>query len=274
MTTGTILVADDSPNIREILQMNLESLGYTVILAEDGEKALERLDADHPDLLIVDVMMPKVNGFQICRRVKSSPASEPTPVILLTARSQEEDVFWGKDCGADEYITKPFSTKELEKSVARLMKDRQARQSGLPAGARGELQKRRAQGGACEMLALEWDIRGMDTFRKKYGEIKFSEALRALREDAEKFLEDRKDEGPVDVHETFGLYLVLSGGPSEALPAARALATRLGSLAATFYGDEDRVRGHIPIRDPRTGHEERLPLLAFTARIEQVGAAA
>jgi DNA-binding response OmpR family regulator len=108
-----ILVADDSQGIREFLQMTLESLGYSVTLAEDGESALDRIDKAQPDLMIIDVMMPKVNGFQICRRVKSNPETRETPVILLTARVQEEDVFWGHDCGADEYITKPFKTERV-----------------------------------------------------------------------------------------------------------------------------------------------------------------
>ena len=119
-----ILVADDSQGIRDLLQMSLESLGYTVVLAEDGESALERIDEARPDLMIIDVMMPKVNGFQICRRVKSNPETKETPVILLTAKVQEEDVFWGHDCGADEYITKPFKTDHLEAKVDHLLRRR------------------------------------------------------------------------------------------------------------------------------------------------------
>jgi twitching motility two-component system response regulator PilH len=274
MTSGKILVADDSPNIREILQMNLEAIGYSVIVAEDGERALQQLDSEHPDLMIVDVMMPKVNGFQICRRVKSNPATDATPVVLLTARSQEEDVFWGKDCGADAYITKPFSTKELEKTIARLLRQREARQAGLAEGARGELVRRRQEGTPGEMIALEWDTRIMDVFRKKYGEIKFSEALHALRAEAEKYLEDHHDEGPVDVHEAFGLYVVLKGNAEEALQAAQDMASRLSVFAATFYADEDRARGHISLRDPRSGREEKLPLLSFTARLDAASPAA
>jgi DNA-binding response OmpR family regulator len=255
--TGKILVADDSPNIREILQMNLEGLGYSVMVAEDGEKAVRMIAETHPDLMVVDVMMPKVNGFQICRKVKSDPHTEDMPIILLTARSQEEDVFWGKDCGADEYITKPFSTKELERTVVRLMKLRQDQMAG-----------RRAQ-----IVALEWDPRAMDIFRKKYGEVKFSAALRALREESERFLEDHDDPGPVDVHETFGLSVVVSGTKKKALALGKELAGRLGDLAGTFYGDEDRTRGYIPFRDPRIGHEERLALLGISARIERPEAA-
>jgi DNA-binding response OmpR family regulator len=119
--SGTILIADDSQAVRDILQMSLETLGYSVLIAEDGERAMERIQSASPDLIIADVMMPKVNGFQICRRVKSDPATRRTPVILLTARSGQEDVFWGKDCGADEYMTKPFSPSRVVQRVGEVL---------------------------------------------------------------------------------------------------------------------------------------------------------
>src|SRR5213592_4131689 len=119
-----ILIADDSPNIREILKMSLETDGYSVVLAEDGEQALAMVTDEKPDLVIIDVMMPKVNGFQVCRRVKTERTTHDVPVIMLTAKSAQQDVYWGKDCGADEYLTKPFSTKELVKTIDRLLKVR------------------------------------------------------------------------------------------------------------------------------------------------------
>jgi len=264
--TGKILVADDSPSIREILQMNLETLGYSVVLAEDGEKALQQLGQERPDLIIVDVMMPKVNGFQICRRVKSNPATQATPVILLTARSQQEDVFWGKDCGADEYMTKPFSTKELERAITRLLKRHQDQQAGRASGVREEHKQRRARGLQSQIVALEWDSRAMDIFRKKYGEMKFSELQRTLRDEVEKFLEERKDPGPVEMHDALGLAVVLSGPAPEAIKAGQELAARLTTQTGSFYSPDDVARGHIPFRNPRSGHEENLPLLSFTAR--------
>ena len=265
--SGTILVADDSQIIREMLQMNLQTLGYNVILAEDGERAIERINDHHPDLLIVDVMMPKVNGFQICRRVKSDPATRETPVILLTARAQEEDVFWGKDCGADEYITKPFKTRELEGTVARLL-SRRLDQAGGGSSLEREQQRRRDQGGECHVIMLRWNPLAMDIFRKKYGEIRFSEALRALRQAAETFLLERKEPGPVGVHVPFGLSALLVGDTAQAGKSGRDLGARLDALAATFYDPEDRARGHVSFRDPRSGREEHLPLLSFTASIE------
>jgi DNA-binding response OmpR family regulator len=265
--SAKILVADDSPNIRDILKMNLETLGYAVLLAEDGEKALDHIAREHPDLLIVDVMMPKVNGFQICRKVKSSPQTHSTPVILLTARSTQEDVFWGKDCGADEYMTKPFSTKDLEKAVGRLLRRKQDQAEGRATGVEEEQRRRQQKGEASQIVTLELDPRAMDIFRKKYGEVKFSEMHRVLRDEAEKFLEESHDPGPVDIHDTFGLSVVLGGTPADATKKGQDLAARLNTLAGTFYSADDWARGHIPFRDPRSGREEKLPLLAFIPRL-------
>ncbi len=262
--TGRILVADDSQAVRDILQMSLETLGYKVVVAEDGERAMERIQSEHPDLIIADVMMPKVNGFQICRRVKSDPATRSTPVILLTARSGQEDVFWGKDCGADEYITKPFRTQDLEQTINRLLQGPTAKAPAPEAS--GDKKRRKSKGG--QIVMLRWDPRAMDVFRKKYGEIKFSEAMRVLRADAEVFLKEREEPGPVGVHVPIGLSAVIGGKPPEAIAVGKDLAARLNALALTFYSGEDRVLGHIRFRDPRSGHEEHLPLLAFTPGID------
>ncbi len=260
-----ILVADDSQGIREMLQMSLESLGYSVIVAEDGERALERIDEAKPDLLIVDVMMPKVNGFQVCRRVKSNPETRETPVILLTARIQEEDVFWGRDCGADEYITKPFRTQELQDTVDRLLRRRRMANTG-PLG----LTRLRTvrQNVESQIVMMRWDPGAMDVFRKKYGEIRFSEALQALRAATEKFLSKRREGGPAGVHVPFGLSVVLAGSGPQALRTAQDLVAMLNSLAATFYDEPDRSRGYINFRNPRTQKTEKLPLLSFAARID------
>jgi DNA-binding response OmpR family regulator len=263
--SGTILIADDSQAVRDILRMSLETLGYTVVLAEDGERAMERIAAQSPDLIIVDVMMPKVNGFQICRRVKSDPHTRRTPVILLTARSGQEDIFWGKDCGADDYITKPFKTHELEQTIDRLLRERQGAGADAP-DLHQQRRRRVAEGG--QILMLRWDPRAMDVFRKKYGEIAFSRMLDALKSEAERVLEERREPGPVGVHVPVGLSAVVSGAPAQAILLGQELARRLDALALTLYDGDDRLQGCIRFRDPRSGREERLPLLSFTPGID------
>jgi hypothetical protein len=216
-------------------------------------------------LLIIDVMMPKVNGFQICRRVKSNPDTRETPVILLTARVQAEDVFWGHDCGADEYITKPFRTDDLQQTVERLLRRREQ-----AANARAMADRSGHGDEHSQIVMMRWDPRAMDVFRKKYGEIRFSETLLALKAAAQTFIKERRQSGTVGVHVPFGLSVVLQGSGPEALVAAQDLVETLNTLAETFYEENDRSRGHIRFRDPRTGRTELLPLLSFAARIDPV----
>jgi DNA-binding response OmpR family regulator len=116
-----ILIADDDEDIRELVVFRLERSGYDVMAAPDGEEAF-RLALDRtPDLAVLDVMMPKVDGYELTRRLRSNEATSRMPVILLTARAQEEDVARGFEAGADDYIRKPFSPQELRARVQTLL---------------------------------------------------------------------------------------------------------------------------------------------------------
>ncbi|NLA04224.1 MAG: response regulator, partial [Firmicutes bacterium] len=101
-----ILVVDDERPIAEILKYNLEKEGFEVILAYDGEEALRRLEQDEPDLILLDIMLPKKDGFDVCREIR---AQREIPIIMLTAKESETDKVLGLELGADDYVTKPFS---------------------------------------------------------------------------------------------------------------------------------------------------------------------
>jgi DNA-binding response OmpR family regulator len=109
----TILVADDEEDLRELVTYRLSRSGYNVIGAEDGQKALELAAERTPDLMVLDVMMPKLDGYELTRRVRAEEALRSIPVILLTARSQESDIDRGFEVGADDYLRKPFNPDEL-----------------------------------------------------------------------------------------------------------------------------------------------------------------
>jgi len=117
--TRTILVVDDSPAELKLMQMALEGRGYQILTAADGQQALERAAEYHPDLIVLDVVLPKKNGFQVCRQIKSEPATRDIKVIMVTNKTQESDRFWGMKQGADEYITKPIQPQILLESVER-----------------------------------------------------------------------------------------------------------------------------------------------------------
>jgi DNA-binding response OmpR family regulator len=106
----TILTADDDPQLLRLVSRNLELEDYEVITASDGQQALERIETQMPDLVLLDVMMPKMDGFTVCQRVRAFSA---VPIILITARGQDQDKVRGLDLGADDYLTKPFSVDEL-----------------------------------------------------------------------------------------------------------------------------------------------------------------
>lgn len=108
-----ILVVDDEKNIIELLRFRLEQEGYRVLEAEDGRTALDLITQDPPDLVILDVMLPELDGFAVCRAMRADPRTREVPVIMLSARGQELDKVWGLELGADDYVTKPFSVREL-----------------------------------------------------------------------------------------------------------------------------------------------------------------
>ncbi len=119
--TATILVVDDDEVIQRLLVVNFEMEGYTVVTASDGVEALERAGADRPDLVLLDVMMPRMDGIEVLRRLRSGAATARVPVILLSAKAQAADIARGTDAGADDYVTKPFDPGELLDKVAMLI---------------------------------------------------------------------------------------------------------------------------------------------------------
>lgn len=113
----TVLVVDDSPTERGLVLAALEGKGYRILTAEDGEAALEKAEKEHPDLVLLDVILPKKNGFQVCRQLKTTPETQDIRIILVTSKTQDSDRFWGLKQGADDYLTKPFDGTELIKRL-------------------------------------------------------------------------------------------------------------------------------------------------------------
>ncbi|MDT8896936.1 MAG: response regulator transcription factor [Thermanaerothrix sp.] len=116
-----ILVVDDDPTLNELVRLNLERKGFAVYCAEDGEEALRLAYQVHPDVIILDIMMPRVDGYEVCRRLR---ALTDVPILFLTAKSRDTDVLRGFDVGADDYMRKPFSLRELEARILALLKRR------------------------------------------------------------------------------------------------------------------------------------------------------
>ncbi len=113
----TVLIADDDADIRELVAFKLGQAGYTVLAVGDGVAALEAARTASPDLVILDLMMPGLSGLDVCAELRRSPATASLPVIMLTAKAQEQDVTTGFATGADDYVVKPFSPRELVSRV-------------------------------------------------------------------------------------------------------------------------------------------------------------
>jgi DNA-binding response OmpR family regulator len=263
-----ILVADDSDNIRNVLQLNFEWKGYEVLAAADGEEAVRLVDRMRPDLIILDVMMPRKNGFQVCRQVKSDSRTSDIPVIILTAKNQKEDRHWGQDCGADEYITKPFNTPALEKVVERLLEHAVGEVADEDEGKKEDsrlqesLDRTIAEGVACGVGHLRLDAKPLMVHRQKYGEILhgpiFEVVVGAIidvlgREHQDVVMEEDRD-----------CFLILITATAERVRAIQREIVECSNLRIIdCYGKEDRERGFVASRDFHTREEIQIPLVTL-----------
>ncbi len=126
-----VLVVEDDPSLAVMLRYNLEKLGYQVEEAADGQEALLRVAEQAPDLLLLDWMLPSLSGIEVCRQIRRRPQTRDLPIIMLTARTEEQDSIRGLNTGADDYITKPFSMEALAARVRALLRRAQPQASGL-----------------------------------------------------------------------------------------------------------------------------------------------
>ncbi|MBP7051203.1 MAG: response regulator [Phycisphaerae bacterium] len=122
MAKAVILVVDDEEDIRELVELNLDREGYRVLTCETGEQALAVARAQTPDLIVLDLMLPGIDGLEVCKRLKANPTLQQIPVVMLTAKGEESDIVAGLELGADDYVTKPFSGKVLVARVRRLLR--------------------------------------------------------------------------------------------------------------------------------------------------------
>lgn len=119
-----ILIVDDEPGMVDAIRMRLEANNYDVIIARDGGEGLIKARAENPDLVILDVMLPNMDGFMVCRMLKFDEKYSHIPVVMLTARTQDSDAKKGKEVGADAYVKKPFKAEELLKTISNLIDTR------------------------------------------------------------------------------------------------------------------------------------------------------
>lgn len=126
MDPACILVVDDSPTALKAIGDALDGAGYRVVTARDGEEALTVAQREHPDLIVLDIVLPKKNGYQVCRQLRRDPAIEHVKILLLSCKSEDSDRFWGQKQGADDYLTKPIRSCDLIDKAAKMLAGRTA----------------------------------------------------------------------------------------------------------------------------------------------------
>ena len=127
MNANKILIVDDEPDIMELVSYNLKKAGFAVSSASDGEEALRMIREKHFDLIVLDLMLPGIHGMELCRILRNNPKTAHIPIIMLTAKGEETDKIQGLETGADDYMTKPFSPKELIARVKAILRRRSRR---------------------------------------------------------------------------------------------------------------------------------------------------
>jgi diguanylate cyclase (GGDEF)-like protein len=262
-----VLVVDDDPDIARFIEVNLRTHGFEVHLASDGVEALERAQELRPDLVLVDVMMPRMDGFQVVDRLRSDPRTSSVSIIMLTAKALTADKVLGITTGADDYIIKPFDPVELVARVkGTLRRAREMRAisplTGLPGNARiqEEIQTRIRSGRPFALLYADLD--NFKSYNDHYGFLRGDEALRAVgRVIQEVALEHGGNQ--VFVGHLGGDDFVLVSPIDMAEELCTLIIERCDREILFLYDPEDRERGYIEVEN-RQGRIEQFPPLSIS----------
>jgi diguanylate cyclase (GGDEF)-like protein len=265
--TDRLLVVDDDPDIARFIEVNLRTHGFEVHLASDGVEALERAREIRPDLVLVDVMMPRMDGFQVVDHLRSDPRTANTSIIMLTAKALTADKVLGITAGADDYIIKPFDPVELVARVkGTLRRAREMRAisplTGLPGNARihDELLNRIASG---EHFALLYaDLDNFKAYNDHYGFLRGDDALRAVA----RCVQDTALEiggAKAFVGHLGGDDFVLITPVEIAEDLCKAMLAECHRVVPGLYEPGDIERGYIELEN-RQGKLERFPLLSIS----------
>lgn len=265
--TERILVVDDDRDIARFVEVNLQAEGYEVQLASDGEEGLTKALETPPDLALVDVMMPGMDGFELVERLRTDPRTSNMSIIMLTAKSLTADKVLGLTSGADDYIIKPFDPVELVARVRGTLKRAEEMRAsspltGLPGNTRIQEQIGRLIATETPFALIYADLDNFKSYNDHYGflrgDVAIKTAARILLE------EGRKAIGPdAFVGHMGGDDFVLISPPELAEALCRTVIHRFEEAIENLYEEEDRNRGYVEIRN-RRGELQRRPLLSIS----------
>jgi diguanylate cyclase (GGDEF)-like protein len=267
MSCGTVLVVDDDLDVAAFIEANLRIEGFDVLVAYDGIEALEVINAKLPDLALVDVMMPKMDGIEVVRRLRSAVATASLPVIMLTAKSLPADRVVGLTAGADDYIVKPFDTLELVarvRSTLRRNADMRAVSplTGLPGNHRinEEIEFRTKEGSSFAVCHVDLD--NFKAFNDRYGWLRGDDVIELLASTL-KLAAARAGPPQPFIGHVGGDDFVVVCTPEQVEQLCSCAVERFDKGVIALHEPDDVARGYLSVID-RQGHERQHPLTSVS----------
>jgi len=265
-----ILVVDDDPDIARFVEVNLRSAGYDVAVAGDGEEALEKAGDLRPDLVLLDVMMPRIDGFEVAQRLRKNPQTANTSIIMLTAKALSADKVTGLQAGADDYIIKPFDPIELLARVkGTLRRAKEMRNlsplTGLPGNIRIQEEIERQVREGRPFAVLYCDLDNFKTYNDQKGFVRGDRLIQSTA----KIIQDAvvaSDGVEGFVGHVGGDDFVAIVDPELAEDVARAICQHFDAGRIEFYEPEDLERGYVRMED-RKGVLQDIPLVGVSVGI-------
>jgi diguanylate cyclase (GGDEF)-like protein len=267
MAEGTVLVVDDSSTIREIVRSWLSKAGFTVVIASDGLEALNKLEEIIPDLILLDIEMPRLNGYDTCREIRNNLRTSNVPVIMLTSRADVDDKIMGLEFGADDYVTKPCDSRELtarvEANIRRSTQEREASPlTGLPGNVQihDQIEKRIKLGRSFALFYL--DIDNFKCFNDGCG---FTQGDKVIRVLADMITDTVSKMGnPTDfVGHIGGDDFILISSPEKVDSICREIIQKFDSQVPNLYSEADRTRGYI-YAENREGKKSKCGIMTLS----------
>jgi diguanylate cyclase (GGDEF)-like protein len=272
--TQRILIVDDEEHIRKIVKFQLEKAGYQVAVAEDGVQALRTVEELRPDLILMDLMMPNMDGYEVTRRLKANYQTSQIPVIMVTAKAALESKLQGYEDGANDYITKPFAINELLVRVKNVLQWSQMQRhanplTGLPGNVSIEDEVTRRIASEARFVFMYADIDNFKAFNDFYGYRRGDDAIKLT---AEVIVEAVKSRGNGDdfVGHIGGDDFVVVSTPAKADAVAATIVKEFDRRIVALFSREDLERGYLEVIN-RKGTVDRFPLLTMTVAMVSAG---
>ncbi len=262
-----ILVVDDEKNILDIIRFNLEVEGYEVFTAQEGEEALRLAQEVKPDLILCDIMMPEMDGLEVCRRLKEDGRTNQVPVVMLSAKTQPHDKVASIEAGADDFITKPFDFSDLvARIIVNLIRAKQKRDvsplTGLPGNISIEAETKRRIAKNLKFATLYIDIDNFKSYNEIYGFPKGDEVIRELASVVDETVRALGNYDDFIGHGGGDDFVIITT-PEKATAVAERIISDFEERVPSFYREDDLKRGYSILVD-RLGRDNYIPIMTLS----------